>query len=66
MPKKEHIPILRSSEFNSIDDLLNEALESLDAANARIQALLASEAPPAAATADASPPQAPATEPEAS
>lgn len=55
MPKKEHIPILRSNEFSSIDDLLNEAIESLDAANARIQDLLAAEAPPATPAEEARP-----------
>ena len=43
MPRKDKVSIIRSEEFASVDDELAEAVNRLENANARIQALLESE-----------------------
>ena len=55
MSKKEKVQFSHGEAFESVEDLLTEAIENLDQANERIQRLLHSEsrgpeeAPPAAA-----------------
>lgn len=43
MAKKEKVNIIRPDEFGEVEEALNEALNSLDAANTRVSSLLESE-----------------------
>jgi len=43
MAKKEKMPLKRSEDFSQVDDALSEAMDVLDATNARVSELLQSD-----------------------
>lgn len=43
MPKRDKIAITRDDEFAEVEDALSSAMEQLDGANTRIEALLAEQ-----------------------
>lgn len=65
MAKKEKVPLIRSDDFEAVDQELADALASLDEVNARVCELLNSERPaPAEGAAPETQPESDARSPE--